>query len=262
MNQTSTVTPAERQRRILEIALIERFVRVKDLAHSIGTHEMTIRRDLQELAERGLLERRYGGASLTKQNDDEIAYGLRVAQQTQAKARIARAALDLIQDGDAIGLDASTSALALAQIIALRSVNVVTTGLDAANTLAGKNVPFTLAGGTFHARARSFVGGTVGAALAKFNLDIVFFSAKGFTPEAGFTDAHIPEVEAKEQLIAAGRMVVVLLDHAKFDTKALSRIVRLDQVQIVITNQTPNEATQKALERAKVRLIVTPEETA
>ena len=106
----------ERQQRILEIALTQPFVRVKELAQTIGAHEMTIRRDLQDLSDRGLLERQHGGARLIAESGNEIAYGLRAAQQTQAKARIARAALELIHTEDTIGLDASTSALALAQL--------------------------------------------------------------------------------------------------------------------------------------------------
>ncbi len=249
----------ERQQRILEIALTQPFVRVKELAQTIGAHEMTIRRDLQDLSDRGLLERQHGGARLIAESGNEIAYGLRAAQQTQAKARIARAALELIHTEDTIGLDASTSALALAQLLPPRTVNVVTTGLDTAYLLANKGVPFTLAGGGFHAKARSFVGGMASAGLSRLHVDSVFFSAKGFTLAFGFTDAHMPEVEAKEQLIATARCVVALLDHSKFGADAFYQIVPLERVHIVITDHEPNLEIQDAFKTANVCLIVTQE---
>ena len=107
--------PLERQQSILRLAMAQRVVRIRDLAKQLEVHEMTVRRDLDALSEQGLLERVHGGARMMQQSASEVSYSLRAAQQTDAKQAIARAALRLIQPGDAIGLDASTTALALAQ---------------------------------------------------------------------------------------------------------------------------------------------------
>jgi DeoR family transcriptional regulator, fructose operon transcriptional repressor len=91
------------------------------------------------------------------------------------------------------------------------------------------------------------------------HVDTVFFSAKGFTQSSGFSDAHMPEVEAKEQLIATARQVVALLDHSKFGADAFSQIVPLERVHVVITDQEPSPEIQDAFKTANVRLIVTQE---
>ena len=169
--------PRSRHEVILQEVLARKTVRIKDLAHKLGVHEMTVRRDVDTLVEQGLLERIHGGARLLTRASDEVAYSLRVNERADVKARLARAALELIRDGDTVALDASTTVLSLAQIVGARDVNAITTSLDAANALAGANVPFTLIGGTFHARARrSFVGPLATATLKKLHPDKVFFS--------------------------------------------------------------------------------------
>ena len=248
--------PAERHQHILRLALGERIVRIKDLARNLGVHEMTIRRDLDTLADQGLLQRVHGGARLTQQAGAEVAYTMRATQQLGAKARIAQAALSLLQEGDTVGFDASTTALALAQRLGRVQIQAVVTGLDVANALAAAKVPFTLIGGTFHERAHSFVGNMVTQGLSRLHLDTVFFSAKGLSVQAGFTDAHLPEVEVKERLIATGRVVVALLDSSKVGLEAFSQIVGLEQVDVLITDTRPSPALQEALAAADVRLIV------
>ncbi|ADI16062.1 transcriptional regulator, DeoR family [Truepera radiovictrix DSM 17093] len=251
--------PAERHQYILRLALTERIVRIKDLAKRLGVHEMTIRRDLDLLAEQGLLQRVHGGARLMQQAGAEVAYAMRATQQVGAKARIARAARALISDGDTVGFDASTTALTLAQALGSAPIHAVVTGLDVANVLAAAKVPFTLVGGTFHERARSFVGSLVTGALARFHLDKVFFSAKGLTVSAGFTDAHLPEVEVKERLIATAGTVVALIDHTKLGREAFCQIVPLERIDVLITDEVPPEELRAALEAADIRLIVAEE---
>ncbi len=248
--------PRARHEVILQEVLTRKTVRIKDLAHKLGVHEMTVRRDVDTLVEQGLLERIHGGARLLTRASDEVAYSLRVNERADVKARLARAALELIRDGDTIALDASTTVLSLAQIVGARDVTAITTSLDAANALAGANVPFTLIGGTFHARARSFVGPLATATLKKLHPDKVFFSSKGFTPKAGFTDAHLPETEMKERLISNGGLIVAMLDHTKFGRTALNTIADLDAVDVLITDEEPEQDVRDTLEAADIRLIV------
>lgn len=261
MNTESALVPAERHQHILRLALGERIVRIRDLARRLGVHEMTVRRDLDALSEQGLMQRVRGGARLTQQAGAEVAYTLRATQQLPAKARIAEAALGLVYEGDTVGFDASTTALTLAQRLGERErpVQAVVTSLDVANALASAKVPFTLVGGTFHERARSFVGGMVTQTLTRLHLDTVFFSAKGFSLRSGFTDAHLPEVEVKEKLIGSGGKVVALLDSQKFGLEAFGKIATLEQVDILVTDAAPPKPVREALLEADVQLIVAGE---
>ena len=250
------LSPQIRHQMILQEAITWGQVRVKELAVKLGVHEMTVRRDLDLLAEQGVLERFHGGARIAQKASEEVSYSLRSNENQDAKTNIARAALELIRDGDTVALDASTTALALAQLLAVRAVNVVVTSLDAANALAAAGLPFTLIGGEFHARARSFVGALATGLLKRLHPDKVFFSSKGFTPSAGFTDAHLPETEMKERLIQSSALVIALLDHTKFSRVALHTIAELEHVDVIITDREPSAEIQQALEQSDVRLIV------
>jgi DeoR family transcriptional regulator, fructose operon transcriptional repressor len=246
----------ERHQHILEYAIKHGLARTKKLALEFGVHEMTVRRDMEFLEEQGLLERVHGGARIVKEASEEVAYSLRAAQRTLEKQRIARAALDLIKDGDTIVIDSSTTGLALVRMLAAREVHAIITGLDAANILASSGVSFTLMGGSYHPPARSFVGSVFSAGLKRFHPDKVFFSSKGFTPEHGFTDAHLPEVEAKELLIQASAQKIALLDSSKFGTRAANQIVALSAVDTIITDRQPNAETRAALKKAGVKTII------
>ncbi len=246
----------ERHQHILEYAIKHGMARTKELALEFGVHEMTVRRDMEFLEQQGLLERVHGGAKIVKFASEEVAYSLRASQRTLEKQRIARAALELINDGDTIAIDSSTTGLALVRMLAAREVHAIISGLDAANFLASSGVSFTMMGGSYHPPARSFVGSVFSAGLRRFHPDKVFFSSKGFTPEHGFTDAHLPEVEAKELLIQASAQKIALLDSSKFGTRAANQIIALNAVNIIITEKQPNAETRAAFKKARVKTIV------
>ncbi len=259
MTENFDVVSLGRHQQILETAIKYGVARTKALALEFGVHEMTVRRDMDYLEQQGLLERVHGGARIIQSASQEVAYSLRAAQRTLEKQRIARAALELIEDGDTIALDSSTTALALVRILAVRKVQAIITGLDAANILAASGVAFTLMGGVYHSPARSFVGSVFSAGLKRFHPDKVFFSSKGFTPEHGFTDAHLPEVEAKELLIQASAQKIALLDSSKFGSRAANQILALNAVDTIITEQPPNSSIRTALKKARVKLLIAPE---
>lgn len=252
------MTSEARQTAILRQALARRVVRVKDLAAEYGVHEMTIRRDLDLLADGGRLQRTHGGARLSERTSEEVSHALRASQNAEAKEAIARVALELVEDGDTVALDASTTSLALARILVGRKVQAVVTSLDAAEALAAAGVPFVLAGGAFHPPARSFVGPLVERTLKRLNVDKAFFSAKGYTPETGFADPHLPEVEVKASLIRASGTVIALLDHSKFGRRALARIAATDEVDVVVTDREPEARDHEAFVNNDVRVIVAP----
>lgn len=249
-----------RQQEILRRALSRGMLRVRQLAADLGVHEMTVRRDLDALAELGLLERVHGGARLRQRVGEELAHHLRATANIAAKEAIARAALDLIADGDTVALDASTTALALARVLHVRRVSAIVTGLEAANALAATGVSFMLPGGSFHAPARSFTGAFFLDHMRHLHPDKVFFSAMGFTPDTGFTDAHMPEVGAKQALLQAGGEAIALLDASKFGARFLATIIGTGSVRALVTERAPPEDCRAALLAGGVRLVVAEED--
>jgi DeoR/GlpR family transcriptional regulator of sugar metabolism len=254
----STMLASERQEDILRKVRLNKILRIKDLAAEYGVHEMTVRRDLDQLAERGQLDRFHGGARLSEKHAEDLSHVLRSTQNILEKERIARAAFDLIQDGDAIALDASTSSLALANLLSARKVEAFVTSLDAADVLAASGTPFVLIGGQFNFSARSFVGGFFQQILSQLHPDKVFFSAKGYTPEDGFTDAHLALAEVKIALRQTGATMIALLDHTKFGRRSLATVARTEEVDIVVTDEMPSDEICEAFEKADVRLVLVP----
>ena len=246
----------DRQQDILRRAVGSGLLRVKDLAAEFGVHEMTIRRDFDTLAEQGLMERVRGGARLRERMGEEISHQLRAARNIDAKNAIARAAIALIEEGDTVAFDASTSALAAVRLLHGERVSAVVSGLDAATTLAGNNVPFVLVGGSFHAPARSFTGVLFEEAMARLHPDKVIFSAKGFQAGLGLTDSHLPEVGAKRAMLRSGGMGIALVDSSKFGRKALATIASMDEIDVIVTERPPSDADLAALDAADIRLIV------
>lgn len=238
--------------------LSERVVRIKDLAIQFGVSEMTIRRELDHLAEIGQLERIHGGARLRQFASEEATYLHRAEVNATAKSRIALAALDLILDGDTVGLDASTTALALARVLPARNVTAILTGLDAVEAIQNSPLEFYVCGGHFHAKARSFVGGSAVEMLERMHPDKVFFSCNGFTPGDGFTDPNPQEADTKRALLRGGAMKIALIDHTKFGRRSLASTAKTEDVDVVITDAQPPADAVEALIKHDVRLIIAP----
>jgi len=255
-DQESTMVASERQDEILRKLRVDKIVRIKDLATEYGVHEMTVRRDLDQLAALGQIERFHGGARVNEKHAEDLSHFLRSTQNTAEKERIARAAFNLIEDGDALALDGSTSSLALARLLSARKVEAFVTSLDAAEVLASSGTPFTLIGGQFNASARSFVGAFFQQTLSQLHPDKVFFSAKGYTPEDGFTDAHLALAEVKIALRQTGATMIVLMDHTKFGRRSLATVARTEDVDIVVTDKMPSPNVCEAFERADIRLVI------
>lgn len=244
---------------ILARARLEKVVRVRELAQRLGVHEMTIRRDLEQLCDQGLLRRIRGGAALPDQVAQETDYAQRAQENVAAKHAIARAALAHVQPGDTVALDASTTALALAQIIPVRQITVVATGLDSAVALAERGVPFLLTGGSFHPIARSLTGGFLAQNISRLKVDVAFLSGKGLSTDHGLSDPYPPEVEAKQALMKAAKQTVALVDHTKIGREALVQICSIDRLDAIITDQPIPDALADACAEASVSVTVAPQ---
>jgi DeoR family transcriptional regulator, fructose operon transcriptional repressor len=246
----------DRQDEILVRILAERSVRIKDLAIEFDVSEMTIRRELDALVLMGRAERVHGGARARQFASEEISYLQRSETNAQAKRNIAVAALRLIDDGDTVGLDASTTALALARLLPARKVRAVLSGFDAVDAIQQSDIEFYVSGGLFHAKARSFVGGTAIEFLQKIHPDKVFFSCNGYTPTEGFTDPNPLEAETKRALLKGGALKVALLDDSKFGRRSLATTAETCDIDIVITNAEPPADALADFEANDVQVII------
>ena len=215
----------ERLQSVLHLLETRDDLEVAELAERFRVSEVTVRHDLSELARRGLVARVRGGVRALERGQSELAFDVRLGVQADAKRAIARAASTLVGDGEAVGLDSSTTAYYLArELRTRRELVVVTNGLLIAAALAdapGVNVLVT--GGLLRLPSMSLVGDLGLGVLESTRIDKGFFGARGLSVERGLLDLNPEEVRVKSAMAAACERVVGIVDRTKWERSAQAR---------------------------------------
>lgn len=230
--------PEERWQRIEALIREDGRVSVDDLSSLFAVSKVTIRSDLDELERRGVLVRTHGGAVAVDVSRAELTFKDRVRVNIDAKKRIGEAAAALVQHGDAISLDASTTALQVAKRIKDRhELTVVTNSLYIALELEdAAGVTVVMPGGILREGSVSLVGELGEAVLSRVNVQKGFFGVKGITLEEGLTDVNAFEVQLKSAMVRVAKQVIAITDHTKWGRVAFSSFASIDQVDMVITD--------------------------
>lgn len=258
----------QRQDTILERVRRHGAVRVADLVIELDVSDMTVRRDIAELARRGLVDRVHGGAvDATRQAAHEPGFGAKRSLAGEQKLAIARAALDLVTPGGAVALSAGTTTHALAELLAadtsLRPLTVVTNSLPAAEALHrpdDQDLAVVLTGGT-RTPSDALVGPMATRSLNDVRVDTLFLGVHGLDPDAGLTTPNLLEAETDRALIAAAGRTVVLADHTKWSQVGLSRIAGLADVDVLITDTALPDDVARVARDAVGSLVLAPAAT-
>jgi DeoR/GlpR family transcriptional regulator of sugar metabolism len=250
----------QRQARILERVREDGAVRVADLVRELGVSDMTVRRDLEILDDRGLVEKVHGGATAVEDSAQyEPTFVAKSTLQQPEKDAIARVAAALVEPGMAIGVSAGTTTHALAQeLVDIPYLTVVTNSIRVADVLqhAGRPDQTVILTGGVRTPSEALVGPFAVAALRTIHVDLVFVGVHGMDPHSGFTCPNLLEAETDRALIEAGRRLVVIADHTKWGVIGISSIARLDQADVVITDDGITPEAREQLEGVARRLIV------
>ncbi|MFB4313849.1 DeoR/GlpR family DNA-binding transcription regulator [Actinomadura sp. 21ATH] len=244
-------------------ALIERLrttehVTVTDLADETGASEMTIRRDLDQLAERGVLRRVRGGAVSLLLRGEALPFAVREHEATEAKERIAAALNGTLADGEAVILDFGTTTLTVARAIAGRRLTVVPLDLHGVNALSGApRIRLLVPGGRTTPGALAFTGPLTEASLASLRVDTAVIGVCGLSAEHGLTAHELDEVPVKRAAIAAARRVIAVCDGTKFGRTGLGLVCPVTALDMVITDRSAPGAAVSRLHDAgvDVRLV-------
>jgi DeoR/GlpR family transcriptional regulator of sugar metabolism len=253
----------QRQSLILTRVREDGGVRVVDLARDLGVSDMTVRRDLELLHNRGLIEKVHGGAtSLPSSALFEPGFAAKSSLQEHEKEAIADAAVGLVSPGTAIGISAGTTTYALARrLVDIPGLTVVTNSVPVADALhrAGRGDQTIILTGGVRTPSDALVGPFAVAALRTIHLDQVFMGVHGIDPRSGFTTPNVLEADTDRALIAAGRRLVVVADSSKWGVIGISSIARLDEADtLVIDDGLPEEARSTVRESVRELLIATP----
>jgi ribose transport system substrate-binding protein len=257
------LTTFERQQRLIEILRQQPGIRVPGLARLLEVSEGTIRNDLRSLSQAGRLKRVRGGAIPDGQHPQSPAFTARARVSEEAKRRIARWAAELVEDGDTLLFDASTTVYYLADFLKdRRNLTVVTNGIEIARSLAqnpSNNV--ILLGGLMRADGTSVSGTLSHKLLEDLYIKTAFLSCTGITLEAGLMEVHLDEAQLKRKMIQAAKSVVALIDSSKFGKIDLTTFTSLDQMTHIFTDSTLDAQWVQQLQKYPVALTVCSDST-
>ncbi|MDE3177662.1 MAG: DeoR/GlpR transcriptional regulator [Pseudomonadota bacterium] len=253
-----------RQTLLVEATRKRGFLFVAQMAVEIGVSEMTIRRDLIELERAGQLIRTHGGAAALGGaageaiDDEEPSFEARARRNADAKRRIARAAAELAQPGQAIALDVGTTTHALAQILAERAaLNVFTASLRTATLLASYDHDPHLPGGQARGEEPSVSGPAARASFERRRFDIAFLGVSGLT-EDGLYDYSLDDSEMKRLYLRRATTKVLLCDGSKFRRAARARIAGFLGIDLMICDVAPPDDIACALKAAGTQIRIAP----
>src|SRR5665213_2564442 len=217
----------ERRQHILSIAQNEGRVRVRDLSKALGISQITIRKDLDHLQAKGLLQRSHGGA-LPAQPGALFDPSLQEKEKSHhyEKERIGAAAAEMVKEGQCVMLDSGTTTTCVAHALKRFShLTLITNAVNIAAELTGTNFEVILTGGILRKNSFSLVGPLAEDMLAEMHADILFLGVDGFDLEIGLTTPNLLESRVNRAMVNGATKVVAVCDSTKFDRRSLSRIV-------------------------------------
>ena len=252
--------PDQRREHILSQVRTAGGVRVSELVEVLGVSDMTVRRDIEVLAGRGLVARVHGGATTVyARSADEPGFVAKSRQMLRAKRAIARAAVELVQPGAAVAVSAGTTTYEVARALcAVPDLTVVTNSFPAAQLLHDSGRPdltVVLTGGT-RTPSDALVGPVSVTALRGLHVDTVFLGVHGFDDRAGFTTPNLVEAETNRALLACARRRVVTADHTKWGVVGLASIAPLDEIDVLVVDDGLEPDIRSALEKVIPQVVV------
>ncbi|MCR4907383.1 MAG: DeoR/GlpR family DNA-binding transcription regulator [Lachnospiraceae bacterium] len=247
----------ERRNLILEELQKNKKVIVSDLAKSFDVSEETIRRDLDRLDRDGLAIKSYGGAVINENTNIDMPFNVRKKKNTVGKQRIAEIINTLIDDGDHIILDPSTTAVFIARALKEKNrLTVITNSIEVIIELADvSDWNIIASGGSVKEGYLALVGPQAVKGLGAYNVEKTIISCKGLDINKGVTDGNELFSEAKQAMIRSARQRILAADHTKFDTLAFSKICDVSDLDIVVTDIRPEERWIEFFESKNIRLL-------
>jgi DeoR/GlpR family transcriptional regulator of sugar metabolism len=254
------VFATERRRTILEHLRAAGSATPRDLAEVTHASEATVRRDLHELEEQGLLDRHRGGATLRTARPDDAAAFQDGTPALREKLAIAKLAATLVKDGDAVALGAGTTTLQLAdRLVGVKDLTVVTNSLLVGEALGeSADAVVVMTGGSLRGSTYGLVGSGAEQSFAELRVRRAFLSGDGLTSNWGLSTANLSEAGVDRAIADAAQEILVLADHTKLGADAMFQTVPPDRIAHLITDDLADPAILEAFTAAGVQVHVAP----
>lgn len=219
----------------------------------------TIRKDLYEMEEKGLVRKIHGGAILNKANV-ETKYINRKSTNEAEKRSIAKCAAKFVEDGDTIYVDYGTTALFFVrEILRKKNLTVVTNSLPIANELIDySEFEVIIIGGNVRKNEKSLFGPLAYRSIERLYVDKGFFGIGAVDIDAGYTNVHMGESEVSRLMMNHSAKKIMLADYSKFNTISMNRVATVEEVDVLITDSNTDQEILNQL-REKTAMVITVE---
>jgi DeoR/GlpR family transcriptional regulator of sugar metabolism len=242
--------------RILDILSTNNRVKTPLLAEMLDISHVTLRKDLDNLEKSGIIRRTHGFASL----DGADNTGKRIAINHSIKRRIAKAAAQIVKEGETVMLESGSCCALFAEELAIaqKNVTIITNSVFIANYVCKQNIKIILLGGSFQPESRVLVGPVTAKCGEYFFSDKFFLGADGFIPGQGFTGRDHFRVETALELAKRAKKVFVLTEAAKFNRQGAYSLIQLDKLAGVFTDTGIPKEAEAALIKNNVQIHKVP----
>lgn len=254
--------PYERQSQVMELFQHKSLVSPEDIIKRFGVSIATARRDLNQLEEKQLIKKVYGGAVLVSTPSEDIPMKERMRLHQDRKSAIGRYCADLVKDGDFIFLDYGTTPLYIAKHIKNKpNVTVITNSVLVINELIDTDISTIVLGGQLRKEELSLFGVSTIAELDSYQFTWSFLSVGALNTAFGITDYYQDEIEAKKKAMSRSQKTAFLADSSKFGNTAPRHICALDAMDLVVSDWTLSDETAAAFRNAGCPLVLANELT-
>jgi DeoR/GlpR family transcriptional regulator of sugar metabolism len=235
----ANLSQQERMQEVLRMLETRDAVHVAELSKAFAVSEVTVRSDLSAMARQGLVARVRGGVRPLQRGQSELGFDFRLRLEVERKRAIAMAAATMVEEGEAIALDSSTTAYYLAlELRTKKELVVVTNGLLIAAALAdAPGISVLVTGGMLRLHAMSLVGDVGAEALRGTRISKGFLGARGLAIDDGLMDLNPDEVRIKREMADVCERVIGIVDGTKWHRTALLPFVPTDQVDAIVTDK-------------------------
>lgn len=228
----------ERRNKILAMLQRDSRVVVSDLSTSFNVTEETIRRDLEKLEKEGYAKKTYGGAIINESLNVDLPYTVRKKANVSNKQYIAEIISSMIEDGDHIMMDASSTAVYVAKHLKnKKNITIITNSIEILlelSEVAGWKVLST--GGTLREGSLSLVGYQAEKMITNYHVDKAIISCKGIDMEKGITDSNEMDAQIKKLMLESANIKILAADNSKFNKISFTKIGDLSDIDIMITD--------------------------
>ncbi|MCJ7433676.1 MAG: DeoR/GlpR family DNA-binding transcription regulator [Anaerolineales bacterium] len=258
---SKSLIPAQRRERIQEYLVIHQIARSVDLCGLLETSEATVRRDLEWLEQKGVLERTHGGAILSQRMTFEQEYQQRAQHHPEEKKRIGELAASLIENGDIVFVNSGTTATQVLQHIRKDlSITVFTNNVRAIADIGNPGFHYYLTGGEFQSRSNSVSG-----RFALDNLGLVYankaiLGIDGISLKHGCTVPTDLEAEVVHRMIERTKgQVIVVADHSKWGVVSNFQVANVNEIDKLVTNEGFSKSAVEDLAGHSVEVLMASE---